>query len=115
MVSYPQATAAKPPGRKGKAKAGGDGEDGGGAAVGGAIPLAVTVMESAPSNAQENKKEIQFNKLDADKSGTLTMAEYTSIAKGPEREAAFTARDTDKDASLTLLEFCTPPAKKVAE
>jgi arylsulfatase A-like enzyme len=108
MVSYPQATAAK-------AKGGGDGEDGGGAAVGGAIPLAVTVKGSAPSHAQENKKEIQFNKLDADKSGTLTMAEYTSIAKGPEREAAFTARDTDKDASLTLLEFCTPPAKKVAE
>jgi hypothetical protein len=43
------------------------------------------------------------------------MAEYASIAKGPEREAAFTARDTDKDASLTLLEFSTPPAKKVAE
>jgi arylsulfatase A-like enzyme len=108
MVSYPQATAAK-------AKGGGDGEDGGGAAVGGAIPLSVTAMGSAPPHAQENKKEIQFNKLDADKSGTLTMAEYTSIAKGPEREAAFTARDTDKDASLTLLEFSTPPAKKVAE
>jgi len=105
MVSYPQATAAK-------AEGGGDGEDGGGAAVGGAIPLAVTVKGSAPSHAQENKKEIQFNKLDADKSGTLTMAEYTSIAKGPEREAAFTARDTDKDSSLTLLEFSTAPAKK---
>jgi hypothetical protein len=112
MVSYPQAAAAKPTGRGGKAEAGGDGEDGGGAAVGGAIPLAVTVMESAPSNAQENKKEIQFNKLDADKSGTLTMAEYTSISKGPEREAAFADRDTDKDSSLNLLEFSTPPAKK---
>jgi arylsulfatase A-like enzyme len=112
MVSYPQAAAASPTGRGGKAEAGGDGEDGGGAAVGGAIPLAVTVKGSAPSHAQENKKEIQFNKLDADKSGTLTMAEYTSIAKGPEREAAFTARDTDKDGSLTLLEFCTPPPKK---
>jgi arylsulfatase A-like enzyme len=97
MVSYPQAAAPK-----GK----------GGGAVGGAIPLAVTVKGSAPSHAQENKKEIQFNKLDADKSGTLTMAEYTSIAKGPEREAAFTARDTDKDGSLTLLEFSTAPAKK---
>ena len=108
MVSYPQAAAAK-------AEGGGDGEEGGGAAVGGAIPLAVTVKGSAPSHAQENKKEIQFNKLDADKSGTLTMAEYTSIAKGPEREANFTLRDADKDGSLTLLEFSTPPAKKVAE
>ena len=108
MVSYPQAAAAK-------AEGGGDGEEGGGAAVGGAIPLAVTVKGSAPSHAQEDKKEIQFNKLDADKSGTLTMAEYTSIAKGPEREANFTLRDADKDGSLTLLEFSTPPAKKVAE
>jgi hypothetical protein len=108
MVSYPQAAAAK-------AEGGGDGEEGGGAAVGGAIPLAVTVKGSAPSHAQEDKKEIQFNKLDADKSGTLTMAEYTSIAKGPEREANFTLRDVDKDGSLTLLEFSTPPAKKVAE
>ena len=57
-------------------------------------------------------KDDEKNKLDADKSGTLTMAEYTSISKGPEREAAFTARDTDKDGSLTLLEFCTPPPKK---
>jgi hypothetical protein len=105
MVSYPQATAAK-------AEGGGDGEDGGGAAVGGAIPLAVTVKGSAPSHAQENKKEIQFNKLDADKSGTLTMAEYTSVNPGAAREAAFADRDTDKDGSLTLLEFSTPPAKK---
>jgi Ca2+-binding EF-hand superfamily protein len=77
--------------------------------------VAVTLMGSALCHAQEDKKQKQFDKLDADKSGTLTMAEYTSKAKGPEREAAFTARDTDKDASLTLLEFCTPPDKKVAE
>jgi hypothetical protein len=112
MVSYPQAVAAEPKGRGGKATGGGDGEDGGGAAVGGAIPLAVIVKGSAPSNTPENKKEIQFNKLDADKSGTLTMAEYTSIVKGAAREAAFADRDTDKDSSLTLLEFSTPPAKK---
>ena len=105
MVSYPQAAAAK-------AEAGGDGEEGGGAAVGGAIPLAVTVMGSAPSRAQENPKQKQFNKLDADKSGTLTMAEYTSLVKGPEREAAFAGKDADKDGSLTLLEFSTPPPKK---
>jgi arylsulfatase A-like enzyme len=111
MVSYPQSAAAEPKGRGGKAKGGSDGEDDGGAAVGGAIPLAVTVMGSAPSHAQEDKREKQFNKLDADKSGTLTLAEYTSIAKGPGREANFTLRDTDKDGSLTLVEFCTPVKK----
>jgi Ca2+-binding EF-hand superfamily protein len=78
-----------------------------------ATVVAVTLMGSAVCHAQEvDKKKQQFDKLDADKSGTLTMAEYTSIAKGPEREAAFTARDTDKDGSLTLVEFSTPPAKK---
>lgn len=112
LVSYPQASVAEPKGPKGKAKGGGDGEKGGGAAVGGAIPLGVTVMGSEPSHAQENKREIQFNKLDADKSGTLTLAEYTSIVKTPEREAVFAAKDTDKDASLTLVEFSTPPPKK---
>jgi hypothetical protein len=74
--------------------------------------VAVTLMGSALCHAQEDKKQKQFDKLDADKSGTLTMAEYTSKAKGPEREAAFTARDTDKDGSLTLVEFSTAPAKK---
>ena len=112
MVSYPQSAAAEPKGRGGKAEGGGDGEDDGGAAVGGAIPLTVSVMESAPSHAQENPRQKQFNKLDADKSGTLTMAEYTSVNPGAEREAAFAARDTDKDVSLTSVEFSTPPPKK---
>ena len=74
--------------------------------------VAVTLMGSALCHAQEvDRRQKQFNKLDADKSGTLTMVEYTSINPGPEREAAFTLRDTDKDGSLTLLEFSTRPAK----
>ncbi len=78
--------------------------------------VAVTLMGSALCHAQEvTKKQQQFEKLDADKSGTLTLVEYTSKVKGPEREAAFAARDTDKDGSLTLVEFCTAPAKKAAE
>ena len=77
-----------------------------------ATVVAVTLMGSALCHAEETPKQKQFNKLDADKSGTLTMAEYTSISKGPEREAAFADRDTDKDSSLNLLEFSTPPAKK---
>ena len=74
--------------------------------------VAVTLVGSALCHAQETPKQTQFNYLDADKSGTLTMAEYTSLVKGPEREAAFAGKDTDKDSSLTLLEFSTPPAKK---
>ena len=80
-----------------------------------ATVIAVTLMGSALCHAQEDKKQKQFNKLDADKSGTLTLVEYTSIVKTPEREAAFAERDTDKDGSLILLEFSTPPAKNAAE
>ena len=46
--------------------------------------VAVTLMGSALCHAQEDKKQQQFNKLDADKSGTLTLAEYTSKVKTPE-------------------------------
>jgi len=74
--------------------------------------VAVTLMGSALCHAQEDKRQKQFDKLDADKSGTLTLVEYTSKVKTPEREAAFVARDTDKDGSLTLVEFSTAPAKK---
>jgi len=77
-----------------------------------ATVVAVTLIGSTLCHAQEDKKQKQFNKLDADKSGTLTLVEYTSINPGPEREAAFAARDTDKDGSLTLVEFSTAPAKK---
>ena len=76
---------------------------------------APTVTGSAPSHAPENKREKQFNKLDADKSQTLTLVEYTSLVKTSEREAVFAAKDTDKDGSLTFVEFCTPPAKNAAE
>jgi len=77
-----------------------------------ATVVAVTLVGSALCHAQEPPKQTQFNYLDADKSGTLTMAEYISINPGPRREAGFAALDTDKDGSLTLVEFSTPPAKK---
>ncbi len=82
-----------------------------------AVAVGLTMMGSSLCQAQDapDKKQKQFNKLDTDKSGTLTLAEYTAKVKTPEREAAFTARDTDKDGSLTLQEFSTPPAKSAAE
>ena len=80
-----------------------------------ATVIAVTLMGSALCHAQETPKQKQCNKLDADKSGTLTLAEYISINPGAAREAAFAARDTDKDGSLTFVEFCTAPAKNAAE
>jgi hypothetical protein len=81
-----------------------------------ATVVAVTLMGSTLCQAQEvTKKQQQFEKLDADKSGTLTLEEYTSKVNTPERAAQFTGRDTDKNGSLTLQEFSTPPAKSAAE
>jgi hypothetical protein len=81
-----------------------------------ATVVAVTLIGSSLCQAQEvSKKQVQFEKLDIDKSGTLTLEEYTAKVKTPERTEAFTARDTDKNGSLTLQEFSTPPAKSAAE
>jgi Ca2+-binding EF-hand superfamily protein len=77
--------------------------------------VAVALMGSALCQAQEDKREKQFNKLDADKNGSLTLQEYTSINNTPERAEQFTLRDTDKNGVLSLEEFSTPPAKKGTE
>jgi Ca2+-binding EF-hand superfamily protein len=82
-----------------------------------ALAVGLTIMGSSLCQAQgaPDKKQKQFDKLDADKNGSLSLEEYTSKVKTPERTEAFTARDTDKNGALTLQEFSTPPAKKVAE
>lgn len=81
-----------------------------------ATVVAVTLMGSTLCQAQEvTKKQQQFEKLGADKSGTLTLEEYTSIINTPERAEHFESLDTDGSGSLTLQEFSTPPAKSAAE
>ena len=81
-----------------------------------ATVVAVTLIGSTLCQAQEvSKKQQQFERLDTDQNGTLTLEEYTVKVKTPERTEAFTARDTDKNGSLTLQEFSTPPAKSAAE
>jgi Ca2+-binding EF-hand superfamily protein len=77
-----------------------------------ATVVAVTLIGSTLCQAQEvSKKQQQFEKLDTDKSGTLSLEEYTAKVKTPERTEAFNGRDADKNGSLTLEEFSTPPAK----
>jgi Ca2+-binding EF-hand superfamily protein len=77
-----------------------------------ATVVAVTLIGSTLCQAQEvSKKQVQFEKLDTDKSGTLSLEEYTAKVKTPERTEAFNGRDADKNGSLTLQEFSTPPAK----
>ena len=78
--------------------------------------ISLTLIGSTLCQAQEvSKKQKNFEKLDADKNGLLTLEEYTFKVNTPERAAHFTARDIDKNGSLTLEEFSTPPAKTGAE
>ena len=75
--------------------------------------VTVTLMGSALCHAQDaaDKKQKQFEKLDADQNGSLTLEEYVSIANTPERAEHFKRLDADENGSLTLEEFSTPPGK----
>jgi Ca2+-binding EF-hand superfamily protein len=64
----------------------------------------------------EPKKELsaaagRFAKMDTDKDGKISLAEFTAAAKKPENASkAFTNRDTDKDGSLSEKELSAKPA-----
>ena len=86
-----------------------------------ATVAAVTLMGSALCHAQDAsaKRQKQFNKLDADKNGSLILEEYTSIAGDSEdatRRAAFFKRlDADANGSLTFEEFTSNPNRRSKE
>jgi Ca2+-binding EF-hand superfamily protein len=75
--------------------------------------VTVTLMGSALCHAQDaaDKKQKQFEKLDADQNGSLSVEEYLSIVNTPERAEHFKRLDADENGSLTLEEFSTPPGK----
>jgi len=75
--------------------------------------VAVTLMGSAVCHAQEDKKKIQFDKLDADKSGSISLEEYKAKSKTPDTaDAKFAKLDTDKNGSVSLEEWSAIGAKK---
>ncbi len=77
-----------------------------------AVAVSFTLIGSTLCQAQEvTKKQLQFEKLDADKNELLTLEEYTSITNTPERAEHFTRLDSDGSGSLSLQEFSTPPKK----
>jgi hypothetical protein len=81
-----------------------------------AVTVSLTLMGSTLCHAQEvSRKQLNFDRLDADKNGSLTLEEYTSIINTPERAAEFTGRDVDKNGTLTLKEFSQPAVKKSTE
>lgn len=55
--------------------------------------------------------ESRFAKMDTDKDGKISLAEFTGAAKKPENASkAFTKKDTDKDGSLSKKELAAKPA-----
>jgi hypothetical protein len=62
-----------------------------------------------PTAEELSEKQLQFNKLDTDKNGSLVLGEYLSIVDIPERVVHFKRLDANENGSLTFEEFSTPP------
>ena len=77
-----------------------------------ATVIAVTLMGSALCHAQEDKKKIAFEKLDADKNGSVSSDEFKAQAKDSAKaDKKFAKLDANKNGSLSLEEFSAAPAK----
>lgn len=77
-----------------------------------ATVVAITLMGSALCHAQDAKKN-QFNKLDADKNGSISLEELKAKSKTPEQaDKKFKKLDADKNGSVSLEEFSAAKPKK---
>ncbi len=73
--------------------------------------VAVTLMGSALCHAQDKSK--QFEKIDADKNGEVTLEEWNVALKDPSKaEKNFPKLDTDKNGSVSLEEWTAGSPKK---
>ena len=83
-----------------------------------AFTVVLAIMSSNPCHAGDAPKkapntEKKFEKLDADKNGSLSLEEFKARAKDPAKaEKKFTKLDSDKNGSLSLSEFSARPPKK---
>ena len=76
-----------------------------------ATVVAVTLMGSAVCHAQDKSK--QFEKLDTDKNGAVSLEEYKAKSKTPDTaDAKFAKLDADKNGSVSLEEWSAVGAKK---
>jgi Ca2+-binding EF-hand superfamily protein len=79
-----------------------------------ATVVAVTLMGSALCHAQAaDPKKKQFEKLDADKNGLISLEEFKAKSKTPDTaDAKFAKIDADKNGSVSLEEWSAGSAKK---
>jgi Ca2+-binding EF-hand superfamily protein len=74
------------------------------AALGMLLPLAAQAQETAPAD----KARAAFAKVDTDKDGALSLAEWTAAGR---RQRGFRMIDADKDGKLTPAELQAAMAK----
>lgn len=72
-----------------------------------ATVVALTLMGSALCHAQDvSKDQKEFNRVDTDKNGSISLEEFKAKAKKPATaEERFNINDTDKNGSLSLEEW----------
>lgn len=83
---------------------------------------AVAILGGSFAQAEDKEEpkkkpdpEKVFARLDADKDGKLSLAEFVGKKEGEKKtqaEKAFGRKDKDSDGSLTKEEFLAPPKKK---
>ena len=82
--------------------------------------LVLTFALAAPLSAEDKPKPekkkpdpaAQFQKLDADKDGSLSVTEFTGKRDAEKAKKAFDRKDANKDGKLSLEEFKAMPGKK---
>ena len=73
-----------------------------------ATAVAVALIGSTLCHAQTRaeKIEMEFDKIDLDKSGSISLEEFTFVSKTPDAAGGQFARiDTDKDGLVLLEEY----------
>ena len=80
-----------------------------------AVAVGLTMMGSSLCQAQDapDKNQKQFEKLDADKNGSISLEEYKAASKTPDQaDAKFAKLDADKNGSISPAEFSAAQPKK---
>ena len=83
-----------------------------------AFTVSLTLMGSALCQAEEAPRkgpnpQKQFDKLDADKNGSVSLEEFKATHKKPDiADKQFARLDADKNGSISLEELSAPRAKK---
>ncbi len=81
-----------------------------------AIGLAMTGSVLCHAQNAPDKVKRQFNNLDTDKNGSISLEEYKARSKTPDTaDAKFARLDTDKNGSISFEEFSAAKQRTPAQ